>query len=127
MRPLTSIFRYLITGMVTLIAVASGATAVWQGNVPGGPDPATLTILVAITLIAAVAAVLTYRQATVVTMLAETGRNLTVEDGKDRFQDTADDLGRLTESLHHLGRRLDARIIAIGLAFPCPAISGAEP
>lgn len=106
MRPLTSITRYLTTGIVVLIAIAAGAAAVWQGNTAGDPDPITLSILVGIAVLAAIAALLTYRQAIVVTMLAATGRRLARANGDDELLDTEDDLSRLTEALHFIGHRL---------------------
>jgi len=92
--------------MVLLIAVAAGAAAVWQGNVPGGPDPVTLSILVGIAAIAAIIALLTYRQSLMVTMLAAAGRRLAVGNGDDELPESEDDLSRLTEALHLIGHKL---------------------
>ncbi len=110
MRPLTLLMRYLITALITLIGVAAGAAAVWQGRGPAEPDFVTLSILVAIAVASAIAALLTYRQALVVKMLMETGRVLAEEDTDLAGGD--DDLSRLTESLHGIGRKLHDRKIS---------------
>ena len=110
MRPLTLLSRYLVTVLISLIAVAAGTTAVLQGSVPGGPDIITLSLLVSITIIATIAALLSYRQALIVRMLTKTGLHL-AESNDDAAAASTDDLARLTESLHDIGRKLHDRKI----------------
>ncbi len=100
-----------MTAMITLIAVSAAATAVWQGRIPGGPDALTLSILATIAVVAAIAALLTYRQAILTRNLAETGLRLgnDIDAGEP---DSGDDLGRLMESLHWISRRLNERKVS---------------
>ncbi|MFW2403854.1 MAG: putative bifunctional diguanylate cyclase/phosphodiesterase [Gammaproteobacteria bacterium] len=107
--------RYLVTALVTLIAVSAAAAAVWQGRIAGGPDAVTLSILATIAIVAAIAALLTYRQAVLTRNLVEVGQKLGSEigdGGDDNLPDNADDLGQLTESLHWLSHRLHERKVS---------------
>jgi diguanylate cyclase (GGDEF)-like protein/PAS domain S-box-containing protein len=98
------ISRHFVTVMAILIAAAAAAAAVRLGLMPDNPDHFVLGSLVAICLISAVTALLTFRQATVLELLASEGHRLTA-DKTPAPQKYADDLGRLAESLRSMGRK----------------------
>jgi len=114
MRALSYLSRYLLTAIVSIIAVAASVAAIQLGSLPGAPDSLTLTLLVGIAVTASLAAVFAFRHATMLNTLAEASQRLAgyEADSNASGDTTTDDLTRLTASLQQINARLQSATVS---------------